>query len=268
VDNIFPKKVVCPDEVVEYIKHQKPLSQEPLLTECDTTTSSPVDNTQKTVKQTTVTNPLDDLKELNNPLIDEANQPVIQFPAFENDCSLKTLARFSVDNDLITFVPQQGAFVVQGRKGKYCVTLFPKEKCQCEATSTRYHILAAKMSVGLEPVQTNRAVNLRLYRKTAKRKLTKKTARKQPRANDYELEFEPAPDSEFSLNIPMKLKVEKTPSTTGINNTPKNTITNPTPISKRKRDLSVIEEESELETDELPTVICNQNHKQLIMHAE
>jgi hypothetical protein len=52
VDNIFPKKVACPDEVVEYITHQKPLSQEPLLTECNTTTSSPVDNTQETVKQT------------------------------------------------------------------------------------------------------------------------------------------------------------------------------------------------------------------------
>jgi hypothetical protein len=55
-----------------------------------------------------------------------------------------------VDNNLITLVPQQGAFIVQGRKGKYCVTLFPKEKCQCEATSTCYHILAAKK----EPVQT------------------------------------------------------------------------------------------------------------------
>jgi hypothetical protein len=25
-----------------------------------------------------------------------------------------------MDNNLITFVPQQGAFIVQGRKGKYC----------------------------------------------------------------------------------------------------------------------------------------------------
>ena len=81
--------------------------------------------------------------------------------------------------------------------------------------------------------------------------MTKKSGRKQPRANDYELEFEPAPDSEFSLNTPMKLKVEKTLSTTGIKNTPKKTITNPTPRSKRKIDLSVIEEETESETDEL-----------------
>ena len=99
-----------------------------------------------------------------------------------------------------------------------------------------------------EPVQTNRVVNLRDLEKNSKTKIDKKSARNQPRANDYELEFEPAPDSEFSLNISMKLKVEKTPSTIGINNTPKKTIINPTPISKRKRDLSVIEEESESET--------------------
>ena len=88
-------------------------------------------------------------------------------------------------------------------------------------------------------------------KKNSKKKIDKKSGRKQPRANDYELEFEPAPDFEFSLKTRMKLKVEKSPSTTGIKNTPKKTITNPTPRSKRKIDLSVIEEETESETDEL-----------------
>jgi hypothetical protein len=32
-----------------------------------------------------------------------------------------------VGNNSITLVPQQGAFIVNGQKGKYCVTLFPKE---------------------------------------------------------------------------------------------------------------------------------------------
>jgi hypothetical protein len=36
-------------------------------------------------------------------------------------------ARYVIDNNLITHVPSQGAFIVQGRGGKYCVTLFPKE---------------------------------------------------------------------------------------------------------------------------------------------
>jgi hypothetical protein len=35
----------------------------------------------------------------------------------------------------------------------------------------------------------------------------------QPRVNDYEIEFEPAPDSVFTLNTPLKQNVMKTPST-------------------------------------------------------
>jgi hypothetical protein len=94
-----------------------------------------------------------------------------------------------VENNLITLVPQQGAFIVNGQKGKYCVTLFPKETCQ------KKHILAAKMSIGLEAIQKNGLVNLRALSKNSKEKIDKKSGRKQPRVNDYEIEFEPAPDS-------------------------------------------------------------------------
>jgi hypothetical protein len=100
-----------------------------------------------------------------------------------------------VENNLITLVPQQGAFIVNGQKGKYCATLFPKETCQCVSTSTCYHILAAKMSIGLEAIQKNRVVNLRALSKNSKEKIDKKSDRKKPRVNDYEIEFEPAPDS-------------------------------------------------------------------------
>ena len=115
------------------------------------------------------------------------NAPIIQFPSFDKSCSQQSLARFIVDNNLITLVPQQGAFIVHGWKGKYCVTLFPRETCQCESTSTCYHILAAKISIGLEPVQKNRVVNLRALSKNSKKEIDKKSGRKQPRANDYEL---------------------------------------------------------------------------------
>lgn len=73
------------------------------------------------------------------------NAPIIQFPSFDKSCSQQSLARLIVDNNLITLVPQQGAFIVQGRKGKCCVTLFPRETCQCQ--STCYHILAANISI-------------------------------------------------------------------------------------------------------------------------
>ena len=46
-------------------------------------------------------------------------------------------------------------------------------------------------------------------------RIDKKSGRKQPRANDYEIEFEPAPDSAFSLDTPLKQTLEKTPSTVG-----------------------------------------------------
>ena len=154
----------------------------------------PLDNEQQ-VKENVIKEDIN--KEINN-------APIIQFPSFDKSCSQQSLARFIVDNNLITLVPQQGAFIVHGRKGKYCVTLFPRETCQCESTSTCYHILAAKISIGLEPVQKNRVVNLRALSKNSKKKIDKKSGRKQPRANDYVIEFEPAPDSEFSLNTPLK----------------------------------------------------------------
>jgi hypothetical protein len=38
--------------------------------------------------------------------------PVIDFPDFNTDSSQQSLARFIVENNLITLVPQQGAFIV------------------------------------------------------------------------------------------------------------------------------------------------------------
>ena len=45
--------------------------------------------------------------------------------------------------------------MVEGRDGKkYSVTLYP-EDCQCRASSTCYHVIAAKLSVGI-PLSGNR----------------------------------------------------------------------------------------------------------------
>ena len=106
-----------------------------------------------------------------------------------------------MENNLITLVPQQGAFIVNGKKRKYCVTLFSKETCQWVSTSTCYHILAAKMSIGLEAIQKHRVVNLRALSKNSKKTIYNKSGRKQPWVNDYEIEFEPAPDSAFTLTL-------------------------------------------------------------------
>ena len=149
---IFPKRIVCPDEVIEYLKNEKPLHQvEKLIPD------TPSDNKQEIVETTPVNTEIasvnikDDKTVIKKECDETVNQaPVINFPVFNTDRSQQSLARLIVENNLITLVPQQGAFIVNGQKGKYCVTLFPKKTCQCESTSTCYHILAAKMSIGLE----------------------------------------------------------------------------------------------------------------------
>jgi hypothetical protein len=75
----------------------------------------------------------------------------------------------------ITLVPTRGAFIVQGRSGKYCVTLFSKESCQCPSTTTCFHILAAKMSIGQEPIEKRPIVNLRLLTKKKRKRVDKKS---------------------------------------------------------------------------------------------
>ena len=71
------------------------------------------------------------------------------------------------------------------------------------------------MRIGLEAIQKNRIVNLRALSKNSKKTIYKKSGRKQPRVNDYEIEFEPAPNSAFTINTPLKQIVMKTPSTVG-----------------------------------------------------
>ena len=242
-DVIFPKRIVSPDEVIEYLKNDKPLFQSNSF-QSDTDPLGNL-NSQEIIKQTnsdenTSTN---QVKLENNEVIVN-QQPVIEYPT---DSSQQSLARFIVDNNLITLVPQQGAFIVNGRKGKYCVTLFPKETCQCESSSTCFHILAAKMSIGLQPTKKDNVVSLRALSKNSKKKIDKKSGRKQPRANDYGIEFEPAPDSQFSINTPLKQKLMTTPSTNGSikpNKTPKISTEFSTPKSKKKLELSVIEEDA------------------------
>ena len=51
--------------------------------------------------------------------------------------------RISMDSKLHTFTALRS-------ERPYVLTLFPKEKCSCPSTSSCYHILAAKMSIGLD----------------------------------------------------------------------------------------------------------------------
>jgi len=137
-DLILPKRVVCLDEVIEYLKNEKPLHQvEKLIPD------KPSDNKQGIIETTPVNTEITsvNIKDDNTVIKKEYDEtvnraPVINFPAYNTDRSHQSLTRLIVENNLITLVPQQGDFIVNGQKRKYCVTLFPKETCQCESTST------------------------------------------------------------------------------------------------------------------------------------
>jgi hypothetical protein len=109
------------------------------------------------------------------------------------------LAALAIQNKKVTSVPERQSFIIEGSRGdSYAVKLFPNEKCQCPATNTCYHIIAAKMSIGMDPHNVKGKVSLTQLRKNSRKRVDKKSGRKKPRLNDYDLI--PAADSSFTLN--------------------------------------------------------------------
>lgn len=194
-DLFIPKKLIAPSDIISYLKTAH-VNTPQLSSPSAATTETVEDLSDSKTEHSTPTTP----KEKDTPIINT----MFDFPAFVS--SQHALAKYIVDNNLITLVPSQAAFIVQGRNGKYCVTLFPKETCQCPSTTTCFHILAAKMSIGQEPIEKRPVVSLRVLTKNNRKRVDKKSGKKQPRQNDYDPVVEPAPDSAYLVNTP------KTPS--------------------------------------------------------
>ena len=95
----------------------------------------------------------------------------------------------------MSFDPNLHTFTIVGSEGRpQAVKLFPKQSCTCPATSTCYHILAAKLSIGLEtPSSSKQILNLTQLRRNARSRKEKRSGRKCPRPGDYSVE--PAPDA-------------------------------------------------------------------------
>ena len=88
-------------------------------------------------------------------------QAVTRYPSSQD-----ARASLVVTEDRISFDPKLGVFVVQNSEGRHhAVTLFPKQSCTCPSTGECYHIISAKMSLGMETKQTNTVVNLSQLRK-------------------------------------------------------------------------------------------------------
>lgn len=93
-----------------------------------------------------------------------------------------------------------GVFTVLGTKGKpHAIRIFPKESCTCPSVGRCYHILAVRMSIGLEDINHKQKVNLTQLRRNTRCRTEKKSGRKAPRPGDYEIV--PAPDSIASEKV-------------------------------------------------------------------
>ena len=107
------------------------------------------------------------------------------------------MAQAVIDEQRIQQVPGMSSFVIKGnRDDNYAVTLFPKEHCQCPATTTCHHILAARKSVGMPIEEKKRTLSLSRLARNNRKKADKKSGRKRPRPLDVDVT--PAPDSKRS----------------------------------------------------------------------
>lgn len=102
--------------------------------------------------------------------------------------------RHVIEQKQISHNQSLGVFTVIGTSGNpHAIRIFPRESCTCPSTSRCYHIIAVRMSIGLEDVDSKRKVNLTQLRRNTRSRADKKSGRKAPRPGDYCIE--PAPDA-------------------------------------------------------------------------
>lgn len=105
--------------------------------------------------------------------------------------------RFILEHGQINHNHSLGVFTVVGTTGNpYAVRLFPTESCSCPSTNRCYHLLAVRMSIGLDSKQSKQ-INLTQLRRNTRSRKDKKSGRKAPRHGDYEIN--PAPDSKITM---------------------------------------------------------------------
>ena len=94
-------------------------------------------------------------------------------------------AKLVIAENRISHDPNLGVFVVKNSQEKpNAVTLFPKQSCTCPSISECYHILAAKLSLGLPCSNSPTTINLSQLRKNTRSRKGKKLGRKKPNLED------------------------------------------------------------------------------------
>ena len=114
--------------------------------------------------------------------IDQEEEISIVDEACPSSFSKESRARKLIEDGKIVHNAQLKVFTVAGSTGNYVTTLFPKETCTCPAKKDCYHILAAKLSIGMNMEAKKPAyLNLTQLRKNSRSKKEKKSGRKRPR---------------------------------------------------------------------------------------
>ena len=105
------------------------------------------------------------------------------------DCETGTLtsgerAGVIINSNQISLDPRLAIFTVNGTSEPRVVRLFPTTTCSCPAKSNCYHIMAARMAVGITSDTKKRTVNLTQLRKNTRKRPDKTSGRKRPRLDD------------------------------------------------------------------------------------
>lgn len=121
---------------------------------------------------------------------------------------LLVVFRFLVENNMISHNPTLGVFTVLGTtRNAHAIRLFLKESCTCPSTSQCYHILAVKMSIGMEDLTSKKKINLTQLQHNTRPRNQKKAGRKAPHPGDHDVN--PAPDSTESYRLDQRNEICK-----------------------------------------------------------
>lgn len=101
------------------------------------------------------------------------------------DLSATTRAKAILQADDLSYDTKLKVFNVKGSSGiTRIVTVFPKPTCSCPSTTDCYHILAVKLSLGMEVTESHKKRNLTQLRRNTRSRKEKRSGRKRPRPLD------------------------------------------------------------------------------------
>ena len=104
-------------------------------------------------------------------------------------------AQLIVQNKKCLYQADLKTFVVQGT---HALKLFPKPSCTCPAKTMCYHIMAAKLYMGIEIPAKSKRITMTQLRRSARPKSNRRKGRKGPLEED---EIEPAPDAKIKSTV-------------------------------------------------------------------